>query len=231
MKFSNLRKGVLISALAITFSLSFSSVALAQINEDEYEAFTEVIEDSELDELFTETEETEEEEDHTGILTPSGNLSLVDDVTKEDEKEVQYMTVQTRNGEYFYLIIDKTGNGQNVYFLNMVDEKDLTAILSEEEQKEINEPEKPPVEIDLDDEKEEIIEKEPEKKTGSFLSLFLFVAIVVGILTGYYFLKIKPGKTKKEYPDEFSFEDDEDIGEEGPEELTEDLPWEDDEDN
>lgn len=72
-------------------------------------------------------------------LTPEGNLMLVDDFddsgnTTDDEAVQpgkQFITVQTRAGNYFYIIIDRSGEQENVYFLNMVDDSDLFELLEE----------------------------------------------------------------------------------------------------
>ncbi len=75
-------------------------------------------------------------------LTPDGNLTLVDDIlqnesyTVSDKKTVQdkqFLTVQSKNGNYFYLVIDRSGEGENVYFLNLVDESDLMQLVGESE--------------------------------------------------------------------------------------------------
>ena len=74
-------------------------------------------------------------------LTPNGNLTLVDDIYRveryESEEAVlqdkQFITVETKNGNIFYLIIDRSGDTENVYFLNMVDEADLLALLEDGE--------------------------------------------------------------------------------------------------
>lgn len=62
-------------------------------------------------------------------ITPSGNLSLVDDYSGNANK--QFITVETRDGNYYYIIIDRSGSSENVYFLNMVDEADLLALMEE----------------------------------------------------------------------------------------------------
>ncbi len=60
-------------------------------------------------------------------LTPEGNLSLVDDIITESGK--QFITLTSRDGNYYYLIIDRSGNeDDNVYFLNKVDERDLLTL-------------------------------------------------------------------------------------------------------
>lgn len=71
-------------------------------------------------------------------LTPSGNLTVIDDVhqtTDEDAiEDKQFITVQSKNGNTFYIIIDRSGDTENVYFLNAVDETDLLALTEDAEQ-------------------------------------------------------------------------------------------------
>lgn len=67
-------------------------------------------------------------------LTPDGNLTLVDDILQQADSTVedkQFITLQTKNGNYFYLVIDRSGDTDNVYFLNLVDESDLYALLED----------------------------------------------------------------------------------------------------
>lgn len=72
-------------------------------------------------------------------LTPDGNLTLIDDILQvevyESEEselvEKQFITVQSKNGNYFYLVIDRVGDTENVYFMNLVDEADLMALMEE----------------------------------------------------------------------------------------------------
>ena len=96
--------------------------------------------------------DTETDTQHPVIsepLTPTGNLTLVDDVLQESNSETpdaeesddpsadtpaqpenkQFITVQSKNGNYFYLVIDRSGETENVYFLNLVDESDLLALI------------------------------------------------------------------------------------------------------
>lgn len=66
-------------------------------------------------------------------FTPEGNLTLVDDVQSFNSSEKEFLTVQTKSGNYFYIIIERDKDGkQNVHFLNQVDESDLLALLDEE---------------------------------------------------------------------------------------------------
>jgi len=62
----------------------------------------------------------------TSALTPEGDLTLVDDIQAGDK---QIITVVTKSGNYFYIVIDRSGKKENVYFLNLVDESDLMAII------------------------------------------------------------------------------------------------------
>lgn len=93
-----------------------------------------------IDSITISTEEVELPEKNTGnSLTPNGNMTLIDDIlqkspyaSNESElQEKQFITVQTKNGNYFYLVVDRTGETENVYFLNLVDEADLMALTEE----------------------------------------------------------------------------------------------------
>lgn len=59
-------------------------------------------------------------------LTPDGNLSLIDDIGSSARSGKQFITVETKNGNVFYLIIDRDDEGEEtVHFLNQVVEADL----------------------------------------------------------------------------------------------------------
>ena len=90
-------------------------------------------------------------------------MTLVDDIGEEEDKSSQqFITLVTKAGNTFYLIIDrdKVGN-QNVHFLNMVDEADLLALMDEEEAAKYQE-KKPEVTEPAETEKPQETEPAPE---------------------------------------------------------------------
>ena len=178
-------------------------------------------------------EETAEPSDP---LTPEGNATLVDDIWGENK---QLITVTTKNGNYFYILIDRAAEGENtVHFLNMVDEADLMALIEDGEKEEttvmpqtctckekceagaVNE--SCPVCLNnrnsctgTEKEAEPETEAEPEKPkndkgTKSLLLLFL-LTLFAGGGAFYYFKYIKPKDTAKGSPDfsDFDFDEDE----------------------
>ena len=178
--------------------------------------------------LESPTEDTQsDQEDAT--LTPDGNMDLVDDLSETQSEALQFMTVQTRDGSTFYIVIERSRNSENVHFLNQVDARDLMAIMDEEEvaalAPEEEEPEVTPVPT-LEPEVETIEPPtpEPEKpKGGGLMTLLLFVILGGGVAGGYYFLKVKPGRERFNPELDREFDDDEGYIEE--EEENEDLEF------
>ena len=163
--------------------------------------------------------------DGEGILTPEGNLTLVDDIDESHSEALQYMTVQTKGGNYFYIVVDRSGDEDNVYFLNMVDEADIMALMDKETQDKFNEammPSGKSEEIKDDstilfsnqdvNKEADIKENKPGKDKSSSPAAILIVFLVIGaaVAGGYYFFKIKPGKNQPDEDDDLEFYDDED---------------------
>ena len=72
----------------------------------------------------------------TGALPPEGNLSLVDDyhTSYSDGSGQQFITLVSKSGATFYLVIDRNAKGQQtVHFMNLVDEADLLTLMEEED--------------------------------------------------------------------------------------------------
>jgi len=148
-------------------------------------------------------------------FTPPGNLTLVDDFYSV-ATDKQFITVQTRNGHYFYLVIDRSSGVENVHFLNQIDEYDLLQILQGEDFV------APPLPDDIaelvgelktgDDEEPTAEPKQGGNNTGLLLGLLVIAAIGGGAF--YYFKIRKPKEGGKKPPvknelDEFDFDADE----------------------
>ena len=83
-----------------------------------------------VEDVVTVTDET------SGALTPEGNLTLVDDyhTSYSDGSGQQFITLVSKSGSTFYLVIDRNAKGQQtVHFMNLVDESDLLALMEEED--------------------------------------------------------------------------------------------------
>ena len=81
------------------------------------------------EDVVTITDET------SGALTPEGNLTLVDDYHTDysDGSGQQFITLVSKSGNTFYLVIDRNAKGQQtVHFMNLVDEADLLALMEED---------------------------------------------------------------------------------------------------
>ena len=89
-----------------------------------------VLTDTSEEDAVTVTDET------SGALTPEGNLTLVDDYHTDysDGSGQQFITLVSKSGNTFYLVIDRNAKGQQtVHFMNLVDEADLLTLMEEEE--------------------------------------------------------------------------------------------------
>lgn len=80
-------------------------------------------------------------EDADNSFTPTGNMTLIDDffqieaeaTENSPQRDKQFITLESKSGNVFYLVIDRNGDEENVYFMNLVDEADLMALIEANE--------------------------------------------------------------------------------------------------
>ena len=156
------------------------------------------------------TSTTDEE---NGALTPEGNLTLVDDyhTSYSDGSGQQFITLVSKSGNTFYLVIDRNAKGENtVHFMNLVDEADLLSLMEEEDtdayttEKEAAaqaEQERKQAEEEAKKAAEEAAasgaEQPKENKITKYAAAFLSVLALVGLTAGggiYTFMKQKQKK-------------------------------------
>lgn len=166
----------------------------------------------------------------TQPLTPDGNLEIVDDIVHEDK---QFITVKSRSGAEFYIVIDRSRDSDNVYFLNQVDDVDLFALLEEDSAASCSCKEKCVVDsvnsgclvcrMDMKSCKGKVSEvrsepdAEPNSTEPSGKQNILPVILVVGVIGGgavIGFLKLRKNKPKSSPVSDFDDDtDDEDFAE------------------
>ena len=121
-------------------------------------------------------------EEGTPFSVP-GNGQILDD--KNNDSTKQFLTVQTKNGNTFFLVLDRSSSTENVYMLSMVDENDLAEFVPEKKP----EAEKPEKKAD-----------KAENQTGALLAIGLLAAGGAGAY--YYFKVAKPKKAETDAEDE-----------------------------
>lgn len=214
--------------LCLIMVLGTATSAFAYYNEDEANEGSTVVVEEPAEETTTETEapsETETPADEPqGQITPDGNLTLVDDLDYSSRAGLQFMTVTSKDGHVFYIVIDRTANSENVYFLNQVDAADLMALMNDEQKEEYlkeqeakqQEQQQTTVtpaqqETQAPSETEQPAQTEAEKQplNNSMVMIAVFGVIGIGVIAAYYFLKIKPKKNGSSIDEDRDFYDDE----------------------
>ena len=143
-------------------------------------------------------------------FTPDGNLTLVDDLGGITKTGKQFITLVTKNGNYFYLIIDRDDEGkETVHFLNQVDEADLLSLMDEEEAAQYQTPEEPeatpaPEISEAEEESAEMEDmnmKTETKKSVNLLPVVLLSLALIGGGAAYGWMKLKGKKKEQVKPD------------------------------
>lgn len=165
-----------------------------------YEEYTEENTDIIADEYSDTAEDTETESSGRTIST-AGNGHIVDDIT--DSEYLQFITVTARDGNVFYVVIDRQNSNDNVYFLNTVDESDIAALV--EDYTPQTEPTPAPSMVSPSPDETPQPEEKPVAGLPSGISGNMVIVILalagIGGLAGYYF-KIYLPKKKLEDADD-----------------------------
>jgi hypothetical protein len=160
--------------------------------------------------------------DGTNPFTPDGTGSVVDNATDSDGKE--FFTVETADGNVFYLIVDRQRDTDNVYLLNAVTENDLgslakpgdgTKVSAVETPQPTTEPTITPAPVTTE-------QPEPEKDSGGS-NTAMYILIVVAVLAvggiGYYVKIVRPKQNAVADDDDYDEPDDDDNSFDDDEEL------------
>ena len=151
-------------------------------------------------------------DEETGALTPEGNLTLVDDcyTNYSDGSGQQFITMVSKSGATFYLVIDRNAKGQQtVHFMNLVDESDLLALMDEDAADAYTAEKEAEKQAELDklkaeeeakkaaEEAEKAANAPKENKVTKYAAAFLGVVAMIALAAGggfYFFIQQKSKK-------------------------------------
>ncbi|MGL0895654.1 DUF4366 domain-containing protein [Faecalibacterium duncaniae] len=159
------------------------------------------------EDVVTITDET------SGALTPEGNLTLVDDyhTNYSDGSGQQFITLVSKSGATFYLVIDRNAKGQQtVHFMNLVDEADLLALMEEDAADAYTAEKEAAAQAEQDrlkaeeeakkaaEEAEKAADAPKENKVTKIATGFLGVFVLIALAAGGIFYAFAKQKQKKQ---------------------------------
>ena len=174
-----------------------------------YEGDTTPVEEPVLPEIVEEEDAVTITDEETGALTPEGNLTLVDDyyTNYSDGSGQQFITMVSKSGATFYLVIDRNAKGQQtVHFMNLVDEGDLLTLMEEEDAEAYNAEKEAAKQAELDklkaeeeakkaaEEAEKAADAQKKNKVTKYAAAFLGVVALIALVAGggfYFFIQQK----------------------------------------
>jgi len=149
-----------------------------------------------------------------------GNMQTLDMLYSAATNK-QFITVQTKSGETYYLVIDydkpidEEAEIYETYFLNLVDNRDLLAVLADDE-KPTPTPVPTPTPTPIPTVAPTAVPTEPN--TGNVNAASMLSLMLLGLIGGgaavWFAMSRKNGSKQKNLSDEYMFEDDEDTSEE-----------------
>ena len=216
----------------IVSSEIIESGELPVINEDKVIEYpmpeVNVIEKNDDNEENAETTIVQDSEAPT-LGLPEGNATVIEDVSA-DVVDRQFIAIQSKNGNTFYIVIDKDSKGkENVYFMNLVDEYDMLAFAEDfPEGVTVETPDGEQVaDGNVIENSEDTSEGEKEDKTekteneGGGNNTLLILVGVLALAGGGAFYYFKVYKAKPKAPKQSLYDEDEEEYEE--ETVNEDI--------
>ena len=195
--------GALLVSAALCAGMAAPAFALeGEATPVEQPVLPEVVEED----VVTVTDET------SGALTPEGNLTLVDDYYTDysDGSGQQFITLVSKSGNTFYLVIDRNAKGQQtVHFMNLVDEADLLALMEEDASDAYTAEKEAAAQAEQDklkaeeeakkaaEEAEKAADAPKENKVTKYAAAFLGVVALIALVVGggfYFFIQQKQKK-------------------------------------
>lgn len=225
------------AAICAAFALSMSLLCtVAFAVEEPKEPYTPAIATTEEPTAAPDSAEAAETPESGMVAPPVGTGTVIETATEEDGRE--FYTITTPENNVFYLVIDRSRQTENVYFLDAVTEKDLLA-LAEKSGESIAETEATALEAETQPpapQEPQAEQEAAEEQSGVPVNLIVVLAAAAAFGIGAWYFKVyrkrrEATETQDEYeadslPEQEPYEQDyEEYGEE-PDDAP---PWDEDE--